>query len=60
MIEKWYAIVNDMIGGWAVGTVDKSTSEYDNRPGSTDGRIIADFVNEEDAKEICRLHNQGT
>ncbi len=53
--EPWYVIENDLVGGWSIGTVDKPLSLYDNSPGSTDGRVIADVTRHSDAARIVRL-----
>ncbi len=53
--EPWYVIENDLVGGWSIGTVDKPLSLYDNGPGSTDGRVIADVTRFSDAAAIVTL-----
>lgn len=55
-LETWYAVVDDLIGGWAVATRDCPASELVVGEGSPD-REVACFVREEDAREIARLHN---
>jgi hypothetical protein len=48
----WYAVVNDLIGGWMVANVDKPAHAMDTRPGGGDFGI-ADFCNEADAEFIA-------
>jgi hypothetical protein len=50
---RWYAHPNDLIGGWSVLTHDGPPSELD----GTNGREVATFVSEQDAREITDLHN---
>lgn len=50
MAVPWYAVVNDLIGGWAVSTVDAPLSD-------NSGLDIADFVSEDVARHIAALHN---
>lgn len=49
---KWYVNVNDLIGGYSVGTVSGPASE--NRQYGD----IADFMTEEHAIEIVQLHEE--
>jgi hypothetical protein len=51
---RWYPVVNDLVGGWAVSHVDKPLSEQDWRKGDGD---IADFCSELVARHIADLHN---
>jgi hypothetical protein len=51
---KWYPVVDDCIGGWAVSHVDKPVSEHDH---DEDECSLADFVDEGMAKHIAELHN---
>jgi hypothetical protein len=51
---KWYPVVNDLVGGWAVSHIDKPLSEQDPRKGEGD---IADSLTKEIAEYICLLHN---
>ncbi len=53
--ERWYAVVNDLVGGWAVATVDRPLSEIDTK--SRTVVVVADFVSEEAARYIATLHN---
>lgn len=57
MAVPWYAVVNDVIGGWAICNVDKPCSQQSINP--EDGEIeIADFIQEDVARYIVRLHNE--
>lgn len=49
--KEWYAVVNDLIGGWDVSTHDGPASDEE-------GYEIASFTNSEAAKHIARLHNE--
>lgn len=51
---RWYAVVNDLVGGWAVSTIDKPLSQLD--PTASEGEL-ADFCSEEIARHIAELHN---
>jgi hypothetical protein len=51
--ERWYAHPNDLIGGWSILTHDGPPSELDGR----NGREVATFVSEADARRIVALHN---
>lgn len=52
---RWYAVTNDLIGGWSVATVDRPTSQMSR---AEDERVIADFASERDARRIVALHNE--
>lgn len=49
--QKWYAVKNDLIGGWCIRLEDT--------PPSSGGPEIADFMNEDVARYIVFLHNQA-
>lgn len=51
--ERWYAHPNDLIGGWSILTHDGPPSELDGH----NGREVATFVNQQDARHIVDLHN---
>lgn len=53
-MSTWYLVINDLIGGYSIGNRDKPQSEYDFRAGD---RIIADFMQEQDARAITALLN---
>lgn len=52
----WYAVVDDLIGGWAVSNVNKTTAEMDFEQGEIE---IASFASEEHARHIAELHNRS-
>lgn len=52
--ELWYAHPNDLIGGWSVLTIDGPPSRLGPGP---EGREVATFCSEEDARRIAALHN---
>lgn len=47
----WYAVPNDLIGGWVVRTVDEP-------PSYGHGYDVADFMTEDIAKYVAELHNE--
>lgn len=50
-MSRWFAVLNDLVGGWAVGNRDKPMSEY----GSDDDYPLADMMNERDARAVAAL-----
>jgi len=54
--ETWYAHPNDLIGGWSVLNRDHPPSGL-NRVDDRDGREVATFMSEADARRIADLHN---
>ncbi|HEV2928403.1 MAG TPA: hypothetical protein VGW74_06910 [Propionibacteriaceae bacterium] len=50
----WYAVVNDLIGGWSVMNADLPPSQADFESGQVE---VACFVRREDAELIARLRN---
>ena len=58
MPEIWYAVENDLVGGWCIMNVNKKPSQCDFRQAWNGGdRLVADFMRREDAVEIARVHN---
>lgn len=53
--SRWYAVVDDTIGGYAVSNVDKPVSEHDWRKGQIG---VACFMDRQDAEHIAELHNE--
>lgn len=51
----WYAVINDLVGGWCVANVDLPLSAIRPRTGE---RVIGDFMTEDDARRVARLLNQ--
>lgn len=57
---KWYPVENDLIGGWAVSSLDKPLSQHDMRPEadgdpSRSGYVIADLMERKDAIFVALL-----
>lgn len=50
---QWYAVINDLVGGWAISTVDKPLAEHD----FSKDLVVGDFLTEEIARYIVNLHN---
>jgi hypothetical protein len=48
---KWFAVENDLIGGWMIATADKPASEQRGE------YAVADFLTREDAEFLCVLRN---
>lgn len=55
-MTKWYAIEDDLIGGWCVMDADMPPSQATPENGV---REIANFIRREDAEKIARLHNNN-
>lgn len=56
MAHKWYVIVNDLIGGHAIGLLDKPMSEY-NFPVDCLAVVVADFMTRETASQVVSVMN---
>jgi hypothetical protein len=54
LAQRWYVVVNDVVGGWSVCNVDKPISQQDPKNGEWE---IADFVARDDAEAIVAEHN---
>lgn len=54
LAERWYAVVNDLIGGWCIATADKPLSQHRPDDGVT---FVGDFLSEEIARHVVELHN---
>lgn len=54
---KWYVVVDDLVGGWAITNVDRPMSDRSYcRPYT--GRAIADgFWDRDHAQHVVDLHN---
>lgn len=52
--QRWYPVINDLIGGWAVALVDKPLSEIDPMIGEW---CVGDFMDEAQARHVAELHN---
>lgn len=57
MRSRWYPVVNDLIGGWAVATVDKPLADVRIEP-SSDEFWVLDTISEEIARHVSDLHNR--
>lgn len=56
--QRWYAVPDDEVGGWAVANVNKPTGQID--PMSTRERVLLGFITwEEHAKWLVELHNRS-
>ncbi len=54
--RRWYAVPNDLIGGWAVATDDVPPSEHSRENGIV---AVADCMDEPTARHIAALHNEA-
>jgi hypothetical protein len=56
MNRPWYAIIDDLIGGWAVATIDLPTSQIERR--LSEEFVVIDLCLDEDvARHVAELHN---
>lgn len=46
----WYAKVEDMVGGWCIGTTDITPANG--------GDIVCDMMTEETARHVVKIHNE--
>ncbi len=51
---RWYAVLNDLIGGYSVATVDKPDSMHNVYEGDFE---VGTFMTREAAQHIADLHN---
>lgn len=54
MRAKWYPVRNDLIGGWSIATVDKTSADIEPSRGEME---IGTFLARAAAEHICDLHN---
>lgn len=54
--REWFVVADDVIGGWAIATVDKPVSEIDTRDGTE--FVLGDFISKEITEHIVRQHNR--
>ena len=54
LAQRWYVVVNDVIGGWSVSNVDKPMSQQHPKHGEWE---ICDFVDKDAAEAIAAEHN---
>lgn len=52
---RWYAVVDNLIGGYAISNVDKPTAELDHLKGEYDVATFMDFAT---AEHMVSLHNK--
>lgn len=53
----WFAVLNDEIGGWAVGNRDVPTSRYVRKMDSDD-KVLCEMMLEADARWVAKVLNQ--
>lgn len=51
---RWYAVVDDLIGGYSISNVNKTTSNADHFKGEYD---FASFIDRDVAQHMVDLHN---
>jgi hypothetical protein len=51
---RWYAVVNDLIGGWSIATADLPESQINV---FNDEFEVGTFMHEDTAKHIAYMHN---
>lgn len=52
--QEWYTVVDDLVGGFAIATVNKPLSEIDFRDRSV--FVVADMLSKELADYVVYLH----
>jgi hypothetical protein len=53
---KWYAVADDVVGGWAVATVNEPVSSF---LGYGTGRALFEgFFDKDHADHVVELHNE--
>lgn len=56
LTSKWFVVVDDVTGGWAIATVDKPLSEINFRePGVY---VVADMISLDMASYVVHLHER--
>jgi hypothetical protein len=58
MKVKWYAKINDLIGGWCVMTMDATPAEADEITGGTVMCEVGCFMDERIAVHVADMHNR--
>lgn len=51
---RWYPVVDDTVGGYAISNVQISVSQQDWAQGHV---LIGSFLRESTATHICQIHN---
>jgi hypothetical protein len=54
--QRWYVVVNDLLGGWAVSNVDKPVHALMFPPHGEE-YMIADMMDQRTAQHVRDLHN---
>lgn len=54
LYRRWYAVPNDLIGGWSITTIDVPLSSLD---GAADWHV-GDFLTERIARHVVDLHER--
>lgn len=57
--ERWYAVENDAVGGWAIANEPLTVQQIITRResmGQNHVRVIAEFVTEEEAQQVVDEH----
>lgn len=54
MNAPWFVVVNDVVGGWSIATIDFPLAEH---PGPLGRTVVADAIEESTARHIVELHN---
>lgn len=52
--SEWFVVQDDLIGGWAITTVDKPLSEIDFREPGT--YVVAEMISKDMADYVVYLH----
>lgn len=56
LTSEWFVVVDDLIGGWAVATVNKPLGDIDVRQLGV--YVVAEMISKEIADYIVYLHEQ--
>lgn len=60
LTSRWYVLVNDEVGGWAVGACDRSVRRTSELVASAGERVVVDGVFAvEVARHVAELHNDA-
>lgn len=51
---RWYAVIDDTIGGWAISNVDQSVADLNPYEGRFE---LGSFLTEVEARHIADVHN---
>jgi len=56
LTSEWFVVVDDLIGGWAIATVNKPLSEIDARKRGV--YVVAEMISESLADYVVYLHER--